>query len=251
MTIYAIGDIHGQLGMLEAALARVAADGAGPGDEVIFLGDLVDRGPQSRAVLDLLIAGRAAGRNWTILRGNHDEMFRAALDEGQLHHPAIKSGRSWFDPALGGPETLKSYGVDMSEGRSIAEILAEARARVPESHRTFLRATPLWAERADVLFVHAGLRPGVALSDQVIADLTWIREPFYAVTEPFPWLIVHGHTVVDVPSHFGNRIDLDTGAGARPAPRHLTVAAFEGRDCFILTDQGRQPLLPDRAHERA
>lgn len=248
MTIYAIGDIHGQIGMLDAALARIEADGGdtGPGgaDEVIFLGDLVDRGPAARQVLERLIAGRAEGRRWSVIRGNHDTMFLRFLRNGELNDPAIKSGNGWTHYTLGGCATLESYGVDTAMERPIEDLLRQAQALVPAEHRAFLEGLPLYLRRPGLLFVHAGIRPGVALEDQAEQDLIWIRDDFYAEEGPLPWLVVHGHTIVSSPTHFGNRIDIDTGAGANPTPRYLSVAAFEGTDCFIVTDEGRQPLLP-------
>ncbi len=246
MTIYAIGDIHGQLGMLDAALDRLARDGADLGpqgkDELIFLGDLVDRGPQSREVLERIITNMAAGQRWTAIRGNHDEMFRVFLESGQIAHKEVKSGLLWLERRLGGTQTLRSYGIEVDEDSDPATVREAAVQQVPAAHRAFLDAMPLWQERDGLLFVHAGIRPGVALQDQTVSDLTWIRDPFYAVTDPFPWLIVHGHTVMPAPTHFGNRIDIDTGAGANPSPKYLTLAAFEGRDCFIVTEDGRVPL---------
>jgi serine/threonine protein phosphatase 1 len=249
MSIYAIGDIHGQLEMLEGALAKIEADGGqtGPGgaDEVIFLGDLVDRGPHSREVIERVRAGIAEGQNWTAIRGNHDDMFRKFLTGGVVWHEEIKSDLAWTHRRLGGLATMQSYGVDVAEGRPLSEIWAEARALVPAAHREFLNETPFWAERGKVLFVHAGIRPDVPLEEQTISDLTWIRGPgFEDYTRPHPWLVVHGHTIMERPMHFGNRINLDTGAGANAGPRFLTVAAFEGEECFVLTDAGRMPLRP-------
>lgn len=248
MTIYAIGDIHGQIGMLEGALARIAADGAqdGPGgpDEVIFTGDLVDRGPEARAVIDRLIAGQAEGRRWTVIRGNHDTMFRRFLANGELHDDRIRSGAPWTHFALGGCATLESYGVATGPERSPADLFAEAREKVPQAHIEFIDAMPLWAERGDLLFVHAGIRPGIPLARQEEQDLIWIRDEFYAETGPHPWLIVHGHTIVDQVTHFGNRIDIDTGAGASGTPRFLSAVAFEGPRAFVLSEAGRVPLLP-------
>ncbi|MBY5971823.1 metallophosphoesterase [Ferrimonas balearica] len=253
MTIYAIGDIHGQIDLLDGALARIAQDGGrdGPGgpDEVIFTGDLVDRGPEARAVIDRLIAGRAEGRNWTILLGNHDRMFRRFLENARLDDPAIKSGAPWTHYRLGGCATLESYGVATGPDRSVADLHAEAREKVPQAHRDFLDGLPLWAERDALLFVHAGIRPGIALEAQDEQDLVWIRDEFYAETGPHPWLIVHGHTIVDEVSHFGNRIDIDTGAGHSDGPRFLSTVAFEGADCAVLTSAGRVPLAPGQAAE--
>ncbi|WP_010141658.1 metallophosphoesterase family protein [Oceanicola sp. S124] len=251
MTLYAIGDIHGQIGMLDEVLAKIDADGGdtGPGgaDEVIFLGDLVDRGPAARQVLERLIAGRAEGRRWTVIRGNHDTMFLRFLRNGELHDPAIKSGNGWTHHLLGGCATLESYGIATGIDRAPEDLFAEAQEKVPAEHRAFLESLPLWQQRPGLLFVHAGIRPGIALEEQAEQDLIWIREDFYAEDGPHPWLVVHGHTIVPAPTHFGNRIDIDTGAGANPAPRYLSCVAFEGTQAFVLSDRGRQPLLPSPA----
>lgn len=249
MTIYAIGDIHGQIGMLDGVLERIAADGAddGPGgaDEVIFTGDLVDRGPHAKQVIDRLIAGKAEGRRWTTIRGNHDTMFMRFLANARLDDPAIKSGAPWTHVNLGGTATLASYGIDTGPDRSVEDLFAQAQDLVPQAHRDFLDAMPLWAERDEVLFIHAGIRPGIPLEAQEEQDIIWIRDEFYAESGPHPWLIVHGHTIVPEVTHFGNRIDIDTGAGASGTPRFLSVVAFEGTDCFVLTEAGRVPLRPE------
>lgn len=235
-TVYAIGDIHGHLSKLEQALALVEAE-AGPDAEVVFLGDLVDRGPASRGVLDLLIAGQAAGRRWTVLKGNHDLLFQTYLESGTEYDPRIRSGKSWLHDNLGGYETLRSYGV-LSK-RSSRDLLTEARATVPEAHLHFLTGLPLYHERGDLLFVHAGIVPGAALKWQGPDELLWIREPFLSYARPHPWLVVHGHSAVDYPEHRGNRVNLDGGAGHG---RALLPAVFEGRKVSLLTDAGRVPL---------
>ncbi|UYV36923.1 serine/threonine protein phosphatase [Rhodobacteraceae bacterium D3-12] len=218
--IYAIGDIHGQHEMLLDALTRIEADG-GTAAPVVFLGDLVDRGPDSRAVIDTLLTGIDQGRDWTVLRGNHDQLFLDYLTSGQTTSPLIRSARPWFDKALGGSATLASYGVDMS--LTGPELLAAARAAVPEAHRTFLASLPFHHTVGPLLFVHAGIRPGVALAAQSNDDLIWIREPFLSHSDPFDHLVVHGHTAVEMPRHYGNRINLDSGAGwGRP----LTAAVI-------------------------
>ncbi|PKQ10688.1 MAG: serine/threonine protein phosphatase [Alphaproteobacteria bacterium HGW-Alphaproteobacteria-1] len=235
--IYAIPDIHGQDALLAEALDRIEADG-GPGARVIFLGDLVDRGPDSRAVIARLMAGQAEGRDWIVLRGNHDQLFVDFLDHGTIHSPHILSGKSWLHPRLGGAQTLAAYGVQASEA---APSWAEARAAVPQAHRDWLARLPFWHEAAEVLFVHAGIRPGLALGHQDPADLLWIRDGFLDHAVPHPWLVVHGHTALDHPAHFGNRIDLDGGAGYG---RTLWPAVFEGRDCWLLSEAGRVALTP-------
>ncbi|MAU51897.1 MAG: serine/threonine protein phosphatase [Roseovarius sp.] len=235
--IYAIPDIHGQDALLAEALERIEADG-GPRARVIFLGDLVDRGPDSRAVIERLMAGQAAGRDWIVLRGNHDQLFLDFLDQGEIHSPRILSGNPWLHPRLGGAETLASYGV---QAREEAPCHAEARAAVPRAHRDWIADLPYWHAAGALLFVHAGIRPGVALAEQDPEDLMWIRGDFLDHAAPHPWLVVHGHTALDRPAHFGNRIDLDGGAGfGRP----LWPAVFEGRDCWLLSERGRVPLRP-------
>lgn len=254
--IYAIGDIHGQKAMLDQALALIAADG-GPDAQVVFLGDYTDRGPDSRGVIDTLIAGRDAGRNWVFIRGNHDRLFSRFVRHGIAHDDRVKSGIHWINPRLGGVTTLASYGVvgdpafhrpkggleqlEHFAGMDQAALVTDAQAAVPCAHLDFLDGLPLWHRTDDLLFVHAGLRPGVALPDQAEDDLIWIRDGFLDSDHDFGQIVVHGHTALDAPQHFGNRIDLDGGAGyGRP----LVPAVFEGRDCWLLTEQGRKPLHP-------
>lgn len=233
--IYAIPDIHGQDALLEDALDRIARDG-GKDARIIFLGDLVDRGPNSRAVIDRLMTGQAQGRPWTVLRGNHDQMFVDFLDSGVIESPHIRSGLSWLHYRLGGAATLASYGLDVNEHTTEWEA---ARRAVPQAHRDWLTALPLWQEAGELLFVHAGIRPGLSLPAQDPADLMWIRDGFLDHEAPHPWLVVHGHTALEMPTHFGNRIDLDGGAAyGRP----LWPAVFEGCDAWLLTETGRIAL---------
>lgn len=240
MTIYAVGDIHGQLDMLAKALDLIVADG-GPEAEIVFLGDLVDRGPDSRGVVDHLMRGQADGRRWHVLKGNHDRLFEGFVRRGFQFDPRIKSGLGWLHHRMGGVATLASYGLDdLADPGTDADMMA-ARAAVPRAHLDFLGNLPLWHRHEDLLFVHAGILPDVPLDEQTEDDLVWIRDPFLTHTDPHPWLVVHGHTALDHPQHFGNRIDLDGGAGyGRP----IHPAVFEGRDCWLLSDQGRVPLTP-------
>ena len=244
MRTYAIGDVHGQRALLAAAHARVAADRARVGDDdapLVHLGDLVDRGPDSAGVLSDLIAGIGRGEPWLCLLGNHDRLFRRFLDDPSREDMRLRRGLGWLHPNLGGTATLASYGVAAAADRRVEDVHREALERVPEAHRAFLAALPLWEERGGTLFVHAGILPDMPLHLQEEDDLVWIREPFLTATEPHPWLVVHGHTVVEEPTHFGNRVDLDSGAG-HGGP--LTAAVFEGRDAWVLTEGGRLPLRP-------
>lgn len=237
--IYAIGDIHGQVAELERVLALIQADG-GADAKVVFLGDYTDRGPDSRAVLDVLIEGRDAGKNWTFLKGNHDRMFEWFMEPtAPRADPYLMVQFYWLHPRLGGDTTLASYGVDASDQRREKDVHAEALRAVPHSHVDFLKGLQLSHTAGDVLFVHAGIRPGISLEKQTEEDLLWIRQQFHNETAPHPKLVVHGHTPVDVPTHYGNRVNLDSGAGYG-AP--LTVAVFEGTDTWLLTSRGRMPI---------
>ncbi len=238
MRFYAIGDIHGQLEMLRAAHARIARDREATGDAaapVVHLGDLIDRGPDSRGVIDFLIEGVGGGAPWIVLRGNHDQLF---LD---LLHGKEDNAAAWLEPRIGGSETLASYGVRTGTFRSRRAILDDARAAIPEAHRRFLAGLPLLHAAPELLFVHAGIRPGVPVTLQDPADLLWIRGEFLDDPRDHGPLIVHGHTPGERPEHHRNRVNLDSGAGfGRP----LTAAVFEGRECWVVADDGRRRLAP-------
>ncbi len=259
--IYAIGDIHGQKEMLDHALALIAADG-GDDAKIVFLGDYTDRGPDSRAVIDTLIAGRDASRNWSFIKGNHDRLFSNFVQYGTEHDARVKSGISRLNPRLGGSATLASYGLEgvthfaskRVNGLEVLEqfegpngwldpaaLQQEALRAVPVAHHDFLDALPLWHETDELLFVHAGLRPGLPVDQQDPEDLIWIRDGFLESDHDFGKLVVHGHTALDYPQHFGNRVDLDGGAGYH---RPLIPAVFVGRDCWLLTNKGRVRLTP-------
>lgn len=238
--LYAIGDIHGQLEMLDAALQRIKADG-GEDARIVFLGDYTDRGPDSRGVIERLMAGQEQGRDWICLKGNHDRMFEWFLEETPRHDPHLLIGYHWLHERIGGVETLASYGLTFEDRTRLDDLHARAKEVIPAPHAEFLRSLPALHETPELAFVHAGIRPGVPLAQQHEDELVWIRQPFHDHTGPHPKLIVHGHTPVDRPSHYGNRVNLDSGAGyGRP----LTAAVFEGRDCWLLTDAGRVPLKP-------
>jgi len=246
MRFYAIGDVHGQLDMLCRAHERIAADRKACGDPdapVIHLGDFCDRGPDSAGVLQYLIDGIIARRPWWTVKGNHDRMFAGFLQDHSHKDAHLRADLTWLDSRLGGVETLASYGVHGAGSRPLDDLHREARQAVPQAHRDFLQSLPLFHDTDDLVFVHAGIRPGIALADQVEDDLIWIREGFLEDPRDHGKIIVHGHTAVETPTHFGNRIDLDSGAGYF---RPLTAAVFEGRDCWILTDGGRSALWPQR-----
>lgn len=245
---YAVGDIHGHLDKLDRALDLIAADG-GINAPVIFLGDYVDRGPDSQGVINRLMAGQSSGRDWTCVAGNHDILFWRFVTEGAVHDPHIKSGRSWLHPALGGCQTLMSYlpNHDLSAGRdpiSDAERLDlhhAARAAIPPAHLDWIAKAPRLHQAQGFVFVHAGLQPRAPLEWQSEEDLVWIRDPWLNYPGPLPQPVVHGHTSLEFPQHYGHRINLDGGAGHG---RKLVPAVCDDGAWFTLDEQGRTPLTP-------
>jgi serine/threonine protein phosphatase 1 len=166
---YAIGDIHGHLDRLVAAHALIAADRAQQRDSdapVVHLGDLTDRGPDSRGVVDWLLRACADDSRMIVLRGNHDRLFDRFMADPSWQDPGLGPGRSWLDEPLGGMTTLASYGVAVDDGRPAGDLRAEAAARVPAAHLAFLRSLPTSFLFGEALFVHAGVRPGVDLHAQ-------------------------------------------------------------------------------------
>ncbi|MTH63210.1 metallophosphoesterase family protein [Paracoccus shanxieyensis] len=246
MRTYVIGDIHGQLELLRAVHARIAEDdGAQGGDgQIVHVGDLIDRGPDSRGVVDHLMRGQAEGRPWIVLKGNHDRFLTRFLQQPGWIDPGLASGLHWLDHQnLGAAPTLASYGVERGT-RSHADVLADTLRAVPQAHVDWLDALPLHHRIDGAVIVHAGMRPGVALEDQTEHDLLWIRKGFLDNACDHGALVVHGHTVVDRVTHFGNRLAIDTGA-AYGGP--LSVVVFDETGLHQLTEAGRVPV----AHEAA
>lgn len=245
MHLYAIGDIHGHLGLLHAAHDLIAGDmarhGAGP---VIHVGDLIDRGPDCRGVIAYLMQGIETGRDWVVLKGNHDRMFARFLRDPNEPEPGLRADLGYLNPKIGGAATLASYGVRSAADRPVAKVHADAVAAVPHSHLAFLNARPTLHQAGTCAFVHAGIRPGVALQDQTETDLVWIREPFLSDPVSHGPLIVHGHTALDRATHYGNRLNLDSGA-AYGGP--LSAVVIEGHEVALLTPTGRHKLHPQRA----
>ena len=236
--IYAIGDIHGQLEMLEEALERIQSDG-GPEAQIVFLGDYVDRGADSNAVIEHLVQGKAAGKPWRFLKGNHDRMFEWFMEPTPRHDPYLLVGYHWLHERLGGRTTLASYGVDADERRRLFSVHEDAQRAIPKRHLLFLQTCEISISAGPLFFCHAGVRPGVALCEQTENDLLWIRDEFSKDARDHGALVVHGHTPVDAPLHAGNHVNLDTGAGyGKP----LTTAVFEGTNIHLLTKTGRQAL---------
>lgn len=244
MRTYAIGDVHGQLDGLKALHDRIAKDRAAYGDDgapVVQIGDLVDRGPDSRGVIDYLIAAEAGGEAWVFLKGNHDRMFRGFMADPDHHDPRLRRDLNWLHDRLGGAETLASYGVKRVGERLLRDLHAAASEAVPAAHLAFLERMQNYFLRGDCLFVHAGVRPGVDLHEQSEDDLLWIRNDFLNDGRDHGALIVHGHTPDEGVAHYGNRLNIDTGAGYG---RALSAVVIEGREVFELTPRGRRAVRP-------
>ncbi len=242
MSVYAIGDIHGHIDKLEPVLDLIEADRASygiPNAPVVQVGDLVDRGPESCAVIERLCDLRDTDPRLTVLLGNHDALFLGFLTSGAERDGRLRAGLTWLSPNMGGQTTLASYGINTKQ--LMPEILAEARARVPAHHRDFLRSLKLSAQVDDALFVHAGIRPGIPINMQDPEDLYWIRQEFLTDASDHGALVVHGHTPVKRVEHHGNRLAIDTGA-AFGGP--LSAVVIEERRVFLLTANGRQEVTP-------
>lgn len=244
MRTYAIGDIHGYLGELERAHALIAADRDRCGDEaapVIHIGDLCDRGPDTRGVIDFLLAGLERGEAWGTLLGNHDRIMARFLEDPSWIDPQLPVGLHWFHPRMGGEATIASYGIEIEPDERLNKLHARVRAVVPEAHRAFICGLPTSIKLGDALFCHAGIRPDVPLNEQTEDDLCWIRAEFLKSRADHGPLIVHGHTPVDVLEHHGNRLNIDTGAGyGKP----LVPVVIEGREVWALTEVGRVRVMP-------
>ncbi len=210
LRVYAVGDIHGRLDLLEKVTARIDADlSQSPSAEAveIYLGDYIDRGPASREVVDRLI-WRGLERKAVFLKGNHETYVPRFLDD-----PAVLA--EWR--TYGGLATLMSYGLKPSINASEAEQAELARAlrsAIPNSHQRFLGDLKTAVSYGDFLFVHAGIRPRVPLAQQREEDLLWIRDDFLHCQDEFEKVVVHGHTPVRDPDIRPNRINIDTGAYA-------------------------------------
>jgi len=227
--VYAIGDVHGCASLLDRLHAKIRADAADapePRKVVVYLGDYVDRGSDSAGVIDRLLDDPLPGFERVFLKGNHEDFMLRFLEKSS-------SGEVWL--MNGGGSTLASYGVTESRPRdSAAHVhgLADAfRDRLPAAHRRFLEGLELTHREGDYLFVHAGVRPGTRLDEQMEDDLLWIREPFLGSLEDRGYVVVHGHTPVDAPEVLFNRINVDTGA---VWTRRLTAVVLHGRERYFL-----------------
>jgi serine/threonine protein phosphatase 1 len=231
--VYAIGDIHGRADLLLRLLDMVTEDAnaaPGPANYLVFLGDYVDRGLHSRQVIDIMIGGPPATFGAVHLRGNHEATFQEFLT-----NPAV--GPGWFK--FGGVATLHSYGVQfpsgMTQEQRIGYAQQELRRVMPPSHVSFLSHLRPSLTIGDYFFTHAGVRPGVPLNRQDQDDMLWIREEFLTSNADHGKVVVHGHTICELPEIRSNRIGIDTGAYASG---RLTCLVLEGdRRRFIATER--------------
>lgn len=230
--VYAVGDIHGRADLLVRLLTDLRADAARGNYEgrpiLIFLGDYVDRGFQSREVIDVLLSDAVSPFETYFLKGNHEAAMLQFLGE-----PAI--GPRWAE--YGGAETLVSYGVRPPRTRTSLDDWARAsdelKQVLPHEHLHFLSNLDLSVRIGDYVFVHAGVRPGVPIEEQSEHDMLWIREDFLGDRKPLGAVIVHGHTPAPTPHRDSRRVGLDTGAYLSG---RLTAARFEHDDVeFIAT----------------
>ena len=243
--IYAVGDIHGRLDLLDTLLAKIERDLADRPSRrtiLVFLGDLIDRGPESRGVVERLRTYRRPGVRTVFLAGNHEEVLLRLL--------AGESGilSSWL--SFGGAECLKSYAIDPAEIRAMSEAegLAAIASAFPAEHLGFIESFADTLRLGDYLFVHAGIRPGLDLALQSQSDLRWIRSPFLDDDSDHGFVVVHGHTIVEEVVERPNRIGIDTGAYRTGV---LTALALDGPDRRYL-DTGevvsRAPQQADALH---
>jgi serine/threonine protein phosphatase 1 len=228
---YAVGDVHGRLDLLDAILAEIERDMAARRPVrtfLVFLGDLIDRGPDSAGVVERLRTYRHNDAELVMLSGNHEEVLLEIL-----------SGKLGVLPAwlkFGGVECATSYGIDPEKLRQADErrAIEIVREKVPRRHREFLRSFADTFRFGDYLFVHAGIRPGVGLDEQDRKDLRWIREPFLGDAKEHGFLVVHGHTITREVDERPNRIGIDTGAYQSGI---LTAVAVEDdRRWFLRAD---------------
>lgn len=235
--LYAIGDVHGRFDLLSEIMMQICAR-EGPfgsaGLTVLMLGDLVDRGPKSAQVIDLVRQSATVLPECVTLKGNHEEVLVAAW-RGDLEALA-----GWL--AVGGLDTLASFGVDVArcDLGDLHAMLAATRAAIPEATIDWLDALPLSMTRGDYLFVHAGIRPGLSLEQQEPLDLLWIRDEFLDFRDSHGPVVVHGHTISSDVAFHHNRIGVDIGAYRTGK---LAALRLEGTRREVLIARGGEPAM--------
>jgi serine/threonine protein phosphatase 1 len=235
MRIYAIGDVHGRFDLLQRLLGLIEADDQSvrtPAEtHVVMLGDLIDRGPQSREILEFLVNSPPTFAQFHFVMGNHEEMLLKLIDDpdsSALPHFLRYGGRETFE-SYGAPQIV----LDMPD-RFAPDTLPYY---VPEPHRQFIRTMHDGLQFGDYFFTHAGIRPGVSLEEQDRQDLRWIRSPFLESEEDYGVVVVHGHTVRNEVEIRANRIGIDTGAYATGV---LTALGLEGTERWLIQAEGER-----------
>lgn len=228
--VYAIGDVHGRVDLLQRMQALIQADTPLHPDKrkvIVFLGDFIDRGPNSRDVVETLAAWDPPDCDLVCLRGNHEAVlldFLAGAD----------TGAQWL--SYGGLEAILSYGVALERVPSTATAFEDLRHRllaaIPDHHVAWLESLPLTHQEGDYMFVHAGVRPRIPLDQQEEQDLLWIRDEFLTFGGTFGAMVVHGHSIRYEAEVKTNRIGIDTGAYATG---RLTCLVLEGERRWLLT----------------
>jgi serine/threonine protein phosphatase 1 len=234
---YVVGDIHGRLDLLEELLGKIHNDmeRRDPRETLlVFVGDLVDRGPESAQVVERLRTYAHPNVRPIFLLGNHEEILLRIIDGDASLIP------SWLK--FGGAQCLQSYGLSAKEVTIAqdAHALALIGRAIPPQHVEFLRSFIDSCRFGDYLFVHAGIRPGIDLQEQRQSDLRWIREPFLFDESDHGFIVVHGHTISPEVEEKSNRIGIDTGAFATGV---LTALAIEGDDRWFI-DTRRDAAVP-------
>lgn len=230
--IYAVGDVHGRDDLLADLLGRIEQDAtAYPVREavIVFLGDLIDRGPDSATVVERLRTYRRPHIGTEFLTGNHEEVLLRILEgNGALVADWLR---------FGGAQCARSYGLSASRLATLpAAAAAEAvREAIPAEHQAFLASFADTLRAGDYLFVHAGIRPNIPLEDQAQSDLRWIREPFLDHPGRHELMIVHGHTITPNVDEGVGRIGIDTGAYKHGV---LTALVLEGSDRALIQATG-------------
>jgi serine/threonine protein phosphatase 1 len=206
--IYAIGDIHGRADLLTQLHEKIQIDAElyDGKKTIVYLGDYVDRGEQSKQVIDILLSEALEGFESIYLKGNHEQ---AIMDF--IEYPGAAA--AWL--SFGGREALSSYGIPLAyipSMNEVGEIAQKLDDKLPDSHRDFMINSLLSWQCGSYYFVHAGIRPGVDLKEQTIEDQLWIRDDFLGSTLSHGIIVVHGHSITMVPEFLPNRIGIDTGA---------------------------------------
>ena len=224
--VYAVGDIHGRLDLFQSLMRAIDRDDARRGPkktQLVLLGDLIDRGPDSAGVV-AMARELAQQRDVTLIMGNHEEMLLNSYTKAGILRSFMRHG---------GHETLLSYGLlpetlTRADNEELQYLLTTA---IPAEDRAFLAGFEKMVRVGDYVFVHAGVRPNTPLEMQTGQDCRWIREPFLSHDGDFGGVVVHGHTVTQEPELRANRIGIDTGAFTTGT---LTAVGLEGTDRWLI-----------------